>query len=170
MEGSTEAAITQPVAPVQSWNAALDEKNRFRIFHLGSPMSEFAGMMKNSRLLSDEKICDVEDFDKKIGNAELSGIRLIFSQDILKQIYVLIDGKQNELGFKEALIAAYGQPVSKDSFSGKTLVWEGNKTKLVLEIGISSHAIFTNKDVTARIDKLIEQKAKAGAAAGAKSL
>ena len=168
----TTATPLPPTAPAKSKYAALDEKNGFRTFQLGAPLSSFSSMKleKSDMNSPDEKGFFVQEYDKKIGNAELSGILLIFSQDILKEIYVKTEGEQNKLGLKEALIAAYGQPERGRSFMSEQLVWEGNKTKLILDSGMNVNAIFSNKDVDAKIQELIQQKAKAGAAAGAKSL
>lgn len=173
---SIQPAARQLDAPAESKYPALDEKNGFRTFRLGAPFSEFADLRPAETLLrstenSGKKSYWAESSDKKIGAAELSGILLVFNQDILERIYVKpASGELNALGLKEALIAAYGQPAREREIMSEKWVWEGNKTKLEFESGMSVNAIFSNKDVTAQIKELIRQKAKTGAAGGAINL
>ena len=173
---SIQPAVRQPDAPAESKYPALDEKNGFRTFRLGALFSEFANLRPAESLLhstksSGEKSYWAESSNMKIGAAELSGILLVFNQDILEKIYVKpASGELNAMSLKEALIVAYGQPVKERQIMRDNWVWEGNKTKLEFETGMSVNAIFSNKDVTAQIKELIRQKAKAGAAGGAENL
>jgi len=170
-----EAPSDSSTASAGAGNPALDEKNGFRTFRLGAPFSEFSNVKLDSSLSidNDEKIFTVEDSENKIGNAELSHISLVFSQDILKEVRVVTAGEANNLGLREALTTAYGEPKTKKAFMADQQVWEGEKVKLVFSVTTLSDtaiATFTNKEVNAKIDKLIKEKAKAGAAEGAKSL
>ena len=158
-----------PQAPTYQ---ALDEKNGFRSFVLGTPFSKFDALSLEAEDTyinsKDEKWLSVKNIDTKLGNAEISRVLLIFSQGLLKEIVVNASGKQNELGLREALIAAYGQPVLKRSFSGEDLIWDGTHTTLRLHD--NSTATFENKDVLKKIDDIIKAKAKAGAKEGARQL
>jgi len=164
-------------APEPPKYQALDEKNGFRSFVLGTPFSQLdaSSLEKVYSVKADEKCFTVKGVDTKLGNAEISHVTLVFSQDLLKEIKIGASGKQNMLGLREALIAAYGQPVSGSSLYGsESLKWDGEHTKLTLLQGglndESSIAWFENKDVEKKIDDIIKAKAKEGAKEGAKQL
>lgn len=171
VEASRETKAS--IQPTPS-NLALDEKNGFRNFRLGTPYSEFSTMTLSETKSdkADEKRYFVREKGEHIGGAEISYILLIFSQDILKQVQVGVSGDQNRLGLREALITAFGEPKSEKGFSGERLVWEGAETELTLQpfLNDASAAIYRNKAVEAQIAEIIRQKAKDGAAVGAKSL
>jgi len=148
---------------------ALDEKNGFRKYRLGSPLSEFDifSFEPCRDTNSDKKTYRPKEFDKKIGSAEIDDISLEFCQDILEEITLTVKGDQNEIALKEAFISAYGEPTTEWQMS----VWKGAKTQLLMVQCIGSTvATFSNKDVSAKIDQLRHEKAKEGAVDAVKDL
>jgi hypothetical protein len=171
---SAPTATPTPEPPKPKY-PELEEKNGFRGARLGAPFSQFARvhLRETSSDNAGNRSFVVEDIDKKIGNAEFDILALDFSQGILKEIRVRTTGKENALGLRAALIAAYGNPKPEKHFmSDDDLVWEGPTVKLLLCFTITGDAVatFTNKDVDAKIESLIQQKAKEGATSGAKNL
>ncbi|MEI6072110.1 MAG: DUF4339 domain-containing protein [Verrucomicrobiae bacterium] len=168
-QSSIRVETIAAATPRPSKYPALDEKNGFRKYRLGSPLSEFDifSFEPCRDADSDKKTYYPKEFDKKIGSAEIDHISLEFCQDILENITLTVKGDQNEIALKEAFISAYGEPTTE----WQMLVWKGAKTQLhmVQCIG-STAATFSNKDVTAKINQLRHEKAKEGAVDAAKDL
>jgi hypothetical protein len=164
----------KPFETVPSPFPALDAKNGFRSYLIGMALSSISPDELDAGYdTADTHVYHVQNFDKKMGNAEIKGIDLTFSQGLLKEISVEVEGEQNKLGLKDALITAYGQPEKKNDFGGEYLVWAGQHTQLRLSGLMASDdtmAVFTNIDVDLKIEAITAQKAKQGAAAGAKNL
>ncbi|TSA31963.1 MAG: hypothetical protein D4R65_10315 [Verrucomicrobiaceae bacterium] len=86
---------------------------------------------------------------------------------------VKVKGEQSSLALKEVLIAAYGQPDKTMEMMTKTFEWNGDDCILRLSYGLGdgdATADFESKSVNEKIKSITEQKAKAGAAEGAKGL
>jgi len=165
-----------PVPPPAPKHPALDAKMGFRTYKLGTPLSQFdpnsieAG---EAFIKTDMTPYSVKDFDKTLGAAEIDSIQLDFVQDILQSVIVRVKGKQSSLALKDALIAAYGQPDETSNMMEETDTWNGDDCVLTWStdgLGDDSSADFTSKSVDAKIKAITEQKAQAGAAAGAKNL
>jgi hypothetical protein len=166
----------QPSAPPAPKHPALDAKMGFRTYKLGTPFSQFNPDDLDAETFfekSDTKPYGVKVFDKQLGAAEIDSIQLNFLQDLLQSIRVTVKGKQSSLALKEALITAYGQPDDTSQMMGETDTWNGDDCVLVFRIDVideGSTAIFSSNSVDAKIKAITEQKAKAGAAAGAQNL
>jgi hypothetical protein len=173
----TRPSVTEgSVAVVKAKHPELDLKMGFRTYKLGTPFSQFtpndlhAGSFYTK---SDTKPYFVTTFDKKLGTAEIDSIELDFLQDILQRVRVTVKGKQSSLALKEVLLAAYGQPDKTETIMGERFIWNGEDCSLVLTseiINENSSANFTSRSVDREIQAITEQKAKAGAAVGAKNL
>jgi hypothetical protein len=172
----TPSPAAPPLPPAPK-HPALDAKMGFRTYKLGTPLSQFdpnsieAG---EAFVKTDMTPYSVKDFDKTLGAAEIDTIQLDFIQDTLQSVIVRVKGKQSSLALKDALIAAYGQPDETSNMMGETDTWNGDDCILTWSTegltGEDSNADFTSKSVDAKIKAITEQKAQAGAAAGAKNL
>jgi len=162
-------------------NKKLDEKNGFREFKLGLPLTNYEAILTkvNSAFGGDidKQSYHVSKFDKKIGNTQIEYIAVDFNQDLLTQIRVGVEGKENSMGLKESLLEAFGNPSDiKTSNNDETLIWKGKETRLdfssskMLGGKILSTAKYTNSSVNMKVEEILKQKAKSGAADGAKSL
>jgi hypothetical protein len=172
---NTASAAAAP-APATSPHPALDTKDGFRTYKLGTPLSQFnaddmdAGTSFSS---TDSKPYFVKNFDKQLGAAEIDSIRLDFQQDMLQEIAVSVKGEQSVAALKADLIAAYGQPDENNDMITQSYSWNGNDCVLDMRIdlgGAGATADFTSKSVDAKIKDVTDQKAKAGAASGAQGL
>ena len=151
--------------------AALDAKNGFRNYKLGSRLGEFSGL-RQARSTVDETSYEVQDFDKTLGAFELSGITLTFEAGILKEIEVKADGRQNAAGLKQTLTEAYGEPNDFDT-SGLSITygWNANDVELKFsEFYNTAYAKFTSKKVNAKLMNDRENKVKQAAPEAAKQL
>jgi len=152
---------------------ALDEKNGFRDYRFGTTADQIMGIgpLGESAPGVERKV-PLENFDKRLGDFEISGITLIFDGGLLKEINVRTVGKQNIEGLKQTLIAAYGQP-EKELF-GDDLAWDGVKVRLCLWLHSfgteSATAHFASKEVEAQIKAAIDQRAREGATTAKKGL
>ena len=185
-EPASEPVASQPDAPPQATPApqikpatakhpALDAKMGFRTYKLGTPLSQFNLADLNEGwafVKSDLKAYFVRDFDKKLGAAEIDDIQLNFYQDLLQSVMVKVKGEQSATALKEVLTTAFGQPERKTSVFNNVLEWKGEDCTLTLtsEMMGGSTAEFSSKSVDAKIKSVTAQKAKAGAAEGAKDL
>ena len=164
-------------------NEKLDEKNGFRNFKLGSPFSEYESVVvKTSKFMTsntDEQSFHVKNKEEKIGNTAVEYIALDFNQNILTEIRVGVEGKENIWGLKESLIAAFGEPSEIKNFKAdETLIWVGKETRLefntssmfMLGGSILGLAKYTNPSVKSKVEEIIKRKAKDNADEGAKSL
>jgi DNA-directed RNA polymerase subunit RPC12/RpoP len=151
--------------------AALDAKNGFRSYKLGSRLDEFSGLQQ-ARTTVDETSYEVQDFDKTLGAFELSGVTLTFEAGILKEIEIKADGKQNADGLKQTLTEAYGEPNDFDT-SGLSITygWKANDVELRFsEFYNTAHAKFTSKKVDAKLITDRENKVREAAPEAAKQL
>jgi hypothetical protein len=169
------AVANAATPPPQTQHLGLDQKLGFRTYKLGTPFSQFNPDdldTGESFEKTDTKPYFVKTFDKQLGAAEIDAIELDFNQDLLQRVRVSVKGKQSSLALKEALVAAYGNADKDSDFMTETLTWEGEDCVLILAYDIEGNASanFTSKTVDAKIDAITEQKAKAGAAAGANGL
>jgi len=174
-EDKTQPEASKPVPAAKSKHPDLDAKMGFRTYKLGTPFSEFNSNDLRSAetyVKTDLRAYFVKSFDKKLGAAEIEGIQLNFLQDILQSVMVHVKGEQSTLALKEVLIAAYGQPDQTTNFMSKDLLWIGDDCKVTLayELMGDASADFSSKSVDEKIKAITEEKAKSGAADGAKSL
>lgn len=173
-------AATQANPTPSSGKSALDEKNGFRNFRLGAQLSEFpaSSLKAIPPQSSDRKAFYALDKGGDIGAVKIRFIMLTFRKDILEEVVVATIGQANCQGLKAVLLSAFGPP-TKDV--GTVQIWNGDSTKLEFSISEASNrlspaqeetamAVYTNHEVTAKVDEMIRQKASEGAAEGARSL
>lgn len=161
-------------------NDALDDKNGFRNFKLGLPFTDYEGNVeKRINLIQTNKDgvrYFVNDKGDRIGKTEIKYITLTFNQDLLTEVKVSVEGKEDGLSLKESLIAAFGEPYENKSYnSDETITWYGQKTKLEYnllysKLGVTCSAVYTNDDVNSKLEDIIKQKAKDNSKEGSKSL
>jgi hypothetical protein len=121
---------------------------------------------------SNEKNFSVERFDKRLGNFDISKILLTFDSDLLKEITVYAEGRDNIAGLKETLTAAYGTP-KNEGFISEHLVWRGSKVVLRFSHTMdadSAWATFASKEVEDKVKNDADRKAREGARDAAKHL
>jgi hypothetical protein len=172
---SVDSTPSAPPPPPVPKNPALDEKDGFRSYKLGTPLSQFnQDDLSEGRLIMpdpDTRVFFVKNFDSALGSAQIDSIQLNFKQSLLCVIRVVTKGEQSGLGLKESLLSAYGQPSGTVMFSDGSK-WEGEDCVLqwTKDFEGNASAIFTSKKVDAAIKQITEDKAKQGAAQGAKNL
>jgi hypothetical protein len=172
---SVDTPPSTPPPPPTPRNPALDEKDGFRSFKLGASLGQFnQDDLSEGRLIMpdpDTRVFFVKNFDPTLGSAQVDNIQLNFKQNLLCVIRVVTKGEQSGLGLKESLISAYGQPSGSAGFSDGSK-WEGEDCVLewTKDFEGNSSAVFTSKKVDAQIKQITEDKAKQGAAQGAKNL
>jgi len=166
--------VTPEVAPPPAPQyVALDQKSGFQKYTLGMAQTSLDPNDVDEGYATPDGYCyGVKQFDKQIGSAEIKNVRLYFSEGLLKEIWVSVEGEPNKVGLKEALIAAYGQPQDLSGMGGSYPVWAGAHTQVKLTgfLGDDTTAIFSSTAVDLQIKALMEQKAQQGAAQGAKNL
>lgn len=143
----------------------LDAKNGFRDYKLGSRFSEFSGLSPSESFIkSDDKDYTVEGSDFKLGAFEISRVMLTFEADLLKEITVYANGKENVAGLKETLVQGYGQP-EKGGWLDADDVWKGSRVVLTfhLEDDGAAWATFKSIEVEERIKRDVKRKAREGA-------
>ena len=156
-------------------NPALDAKDGFRSYKLGTPLGEFnQDDLSEGQLITpnpDIRVFFVKNFDPALGSAQIDSIQLNFKQNLLSVIRVATKGEQSGLGLKESLISAYGQPNGSIEFADGSK-WEGEDCVLewTKDYEGDATAEFTSKKVDAQIQQITETKAKQGASQGAKNL
>jgi hypothetical protein len=172
----TNTVPVEVAAPPGPKHPALDEKFGFRGFRLGTSFSQFRPdqlQAEETDGSSDTKPFFVKTFDRQLGAAQIDSIQLDFTQDILQSVRVEVKGDESALALRDSLIAAYGKPDKDQSFLSETLTWEGDDCVLQLHFDMGdggATAEFSSKSVDDQIKAITEEKAKAGAAAGAQNL
>jgi hypothetical protein len=171
------ASTTEESAPLEqrSKNPALDAKMGFREYRLGTPLQSFdRDNLKAAEafIKSDTDYYFVDNFDPKLGAAEIENIQLGFNEGLLERVIVRVKGEQNGIALKETLIAGYGQPDKSSSFMTDSLSWSGDDctSTLSFEMMGDANARFTSKSIDQKIKEIKLQKARDGAAAGIDSL
>jgi hypothetical protein len=170
-----DATPQPPPPPPAPKNPVLDQKDGFRSYKLGAPLSQFnQDDLSEGQLITpdpDVRVFFVKTFDPTLGSAQIDNIQLNFKQNLLAVIRVATKGEQSGLGLKESLIAAYGQPNGSITFSDGSK-WEGEDCVLEWTKDYEGNATaeFTSKKVDAEIQQMTQDKAKQGASQGAKNL
>ena len=107
----------------------LDKRNGFRDLKLGSTCSEVSGFatdgVPSRKLVSYVRPADI----LQVGEAQLQSIAYSCYLDQLTQVRVAVLGVRNHLSMLDALIEAYGEPLTTDETAGFHS-WNGKKVLL----------------------------------------